>query len=134
MKPLLAATLAFITAIAHAKDPLPSWNGTAAKRAVTDFLSEVIREGSRDFLPQAERIAVFDNDGYLVCLNFKTGAVQWDERDPGKRRAAKGALAAADGRLYYRTEQGTLLLVEVNPKEYVERGRFEQPDRTSKPA
>ena len=39
-------------------------------------------------------------------------------------------MALADGRLYYRTEDGTMLLIEPNPKEYVERGRFEQPDRT----
>ncbi len=72
--------------------------------------------------------------GYLVCLDFKTGEVLWDERDAGKRRAAKGAVAFADGRLYYRTESGTILLIEANPKEYLERGRFEQPDRTKQPA
>ena len=68
--------------------------------------------------------------GYLVCLDFKTGEVLWDEREIGKRRAPKGSVALADGRLYYRTEKGTVLLIEPNPKEYVERGRFEQPDRT----
>lgn len=72
--------------------------------------------------------------GYLACLDFKTGEVLWSERDAGKRRAEKGAVAFADGRLYYRTESGTLLLIEASPKEYVERGRFEQPDRSEKPA
>ena len=43
-------------------------------------------------------------------------------------------MALADGRLYYRTEKGTVLLIEPNPKEYLERGRFEQPDRTRQPA
>jgi len=33
----------------------------------------------------------------------------------------------ADGRLYYRTEDGTVLLIEPSAKEYLERGRFEQP-------
>jgi hypothetical protein len=36
----------------------------------------------------------------------------------------------ADGRLYYRTENGPVLLIEPNPKQYVERGRFEQPERS----
>ena len=72
--------------------------------------------------------------GYLVCLDFKTGNVLWDERDVANRPAPKGSLALADGRLYYRTEKGTVLLIEPNPKEYVERGRFEQPDRTRPPA
>ena len=72
--------------------------------------------------------------GFLVCLDFQTGKVLWDERDSGQRRAPKGSLALADGRLYYRTEKGTMLLIEPNPKQYVERGRFEQPDRSESPA
>jgi outer membrane protein assembly factor BamB len=72
--------------------------------------------------------------GYLACLDFKTGDVLWDERDPDKRRVTKGSVAFADGRIYYRTEQGTVLLIEPSTKEYLERGRFEQPDRTKQPA
>jgi outer membrane protein assembly factor BamB len=68
--------------------------------------------------------------GFLVCLDFKTGKVLWDERDRGKRRAPKGSVALADGRLYYRTENGTMLLIEPNPNRYIERGRFQQPDRS----
>jgi outer membrane protein assembly factor BamB len=72
--------------------------------------------------------------GFLVCLDFKTGKVLWDERDSGKHRAPKGSVAFADGRLYYRTENGTMLLIEPNPKRYIERGRFRQPDRSEEPA
>ena len=72
--------------------------------------------------------------GFLVCLDFKTGNVLWDGRDTPNRPAPKGSLAMADGRFYYRTEKGTMLLIEPNSKEYVERGRFEQPDRTRLPA
>ena len=50
---------------APAGDPLPSWNDTAAKRAIIEFVGRVTREGSPDFVPAAERIAVFDNDGTL---------------------------------------------------------------------
>ncbi len=72
--------------------------------------------------------------GFLVCLDFKTGNVLWDERDDAERRAPKGSVALADGRLYYRTEKGAMLLIEPNPKQYVERGRFDQPDRSPQPA
>ena len=72
--------------------------------------------------------------GYLACLDLKTGDVLWNERDNGKRRASKGSVAYADGRLYYRTEEGPMLLIEPSRKEYIERGRFEQPDRTRLPA
>jgi outer membrane protein assembly factor BamB len=72
--------------------------------------------------------------GALVCLDFQTGNVLWDERDDTERRAPKGSVALADGRLYYRTEKGTMLLIEPNPKQYLERGRFDQPDRSQQPA
>jgi len=72
--------------------------------------------------------------GFLVCLDFKTGNVLWDERDDPARRAPKGSVALADGRLYYRTEKGAMLLLEPSPKEYLERGRFDQPDRSKQPA
>jgi hypothetical protein len=48
-----------------AADPLPSWNDGAAKQAIIAFIARVTTAGSPDFLPQAERIAVFDNDGCL---------------------------------------------------------------------
>ncbi len=72
--------------------------------------------------------------GYLVCLDFETGDVLWNERDRDKRRAEKGSIAYADDRIYYRTEEGTMLLIEPSREKYVERGRFEQPDRTRQPA
>ncbi len=71
--------------------------------------------------------------GALACLDFKTGKVMWDQRESAGRRA-KGSLALADGRLYYRMEDGTVILIEPSPKQYIERGRFEQPDRKSPPA
>src|SRR5262249_50048734 len=48
-------------------DPLPSWNDGAAKKAITDFVARVTTEGAADFVPPAERIATFDNDGTLWC-------------------------------------------------------------------
>jgi outer membrane protein assembly factor BamB len=72
--------------------------------------------------------------GALVCMDFQNGNVLWDERDDPDHRAPKGSIAFADGRLYYRTEKGTLLLIEPSQKQYIEHGRFEQPDRSDKPA
>jgi len=53
------------TATAAAADPLPSWNDGAAKQAIVMFVVKVTTEGSSDFVPPAERIATFDNDGTL---------------------------------------------------------------------
>jgi outer membrane protein assembly factor BamB len=72
--------------------------------------------------------------GYLACLDFKTGEVLWNERDADKRRVTKGSVAFANGRIYDRTEEGPIVLIEPSRKKYVERGRFDQPGRTDKPA
>ncbi len=64
----LAAMLALATTVARAAaDPLPSWNDTAPKKAIVAFVERVTKEGSPDFVPPAERIATFDNDGTLWC-------------------------------------------------------------------
>jgi phosphoserine phosphatase len=54
-----------VAAALGAEDPLPSWNKTASKKAIVTFVEQVTRESSPNFVPAAERIAVFDNDGTL---------------------------------------------------------------------
>jgi phosphoserine phosphatase/2'-5' RNA ligase len=48
-------------------DPLSSWNEGPAKKEILDFVAKVTKEGGKDFLPVAERVATFDNDGTLWC-------------------------------------------------------------------
>jgi hypothetical protein len=63
----LALTLGIYAndAFAQVKDALPSWKDTAPKKAVVAFVEKVTKEGSPNFVPPAERIATFDNDGTL---------------------------------------------------------------------
>jgi phosphoserine phosphatase len=63
----LFCAVAFTTIIARAADPLPSWNDGPAKQSIITFVTKVTTPGSPDFVPVAERIAVFDNDGTLWC-------------------------------------------------------------------
>jgi outer membrane protein assembly factor BamB len=73
--------------------------------------------------------------GFLICLDFQTGKLLWDERDkPGRKGVRKGSVALADSRIYYRQEDGTTILFEPSPNEFIERGRFDQPDRSEAPA
>ena len=51
--------------LAQHKDMLGSWNQGSAKQSIIDFVTAVSNKGSNDFVPAAERIAVFDNDGTL---------------------------------------------------------------------
>src|SRR5258707_1930571 len=44
---------------------LASWNDSATKRSIVDFVTLVTTPESKDFIPRADRIAVFDNDGTL---------------------------------------------------------------------
>jgi haloacid dehalogenase-like hydrolase len=61
----LISVLALFTTVAQAADPLPSWNEGKAKQAIVEFVAKVTQEGAPDFVPPAERIATFDNDGTL---------------------------------------------------------------------
>jgi len=57
--------LLLLASSSFAADPLPSWKDTAPKKAIVTFVEQVTREGSPTFVPVAERIATFDNDGTL---------------------------------------------------------------------
>jgi phosphoglycolate phosphatase-like HAD superfamily hydrolase len=73
-------------------EPLPSWSQGAAKSAVLEFVESVTRPGA-SYVPPAERIAAFDNDGTLWCE--KPMPIQFDfilrrlsemaQADPGLR-------------------------------------------------
>jgi phosphoglycolate phosphatase-like HAD superfamily hydrolase len=67
MKQTTLATLAVfgLALPAVAADHLSSWNDTSAKKAIVTFVEQVTKAGSPGFVPEPERIAVFDNDGTL---------------------------------------------------------------------
>jgi len=122
MKRTVPAALAFGIALtvscagppAPATDPLASWNDTAPKQAIIQFVKDVTTEGGPSFVPAAERIAVFDNDGTLwgeqpmyVQLAFALDRVQalapqhpeWKQKEPFAsllRGDVKGALAGGE--------------------------------------
>ena len=53
------------TAAQAQSDPLPSWNDTTPKRAIVGFVERITKRNTPDFVPEPDRIAVFDNDGTL---------------------------------------------------------------------
>jgi hypothetical protein len=67
------------------------------------------------------------NNGLPICLELVSGRVTWggDFRNAGTGSAA---VTAADGHIYYRYQNGRMLLVEANPREYREKGSFEIPN------
>ncbi|MGO7836160.1 HAD family hydrolase [Rhizobium johnstonii] len=116
----LGVALVHATSAFAQSDPLPSWNDTASKVAIVSFVEKVTGQGSPDFVPETERIAVFDNDGTLwvehpmyVQLAFaldrvKTLAPQhpeWKETQPFK--------AVLDGDMKTLAASGEKGLVEL---------------------
>jgi phosphoserine phosphatase len=93
-------------------DPLPSWNDGTVRKSILAFVTDVTTPGTADFVPPAERIAVFDNDGTLwteqpsytqfqfAMDRVKAVAAQhpeWKEKEPFKSALAgdlKGVVAS----------------------------------------
>ncbi len=64
----------------------------------------------------------------LTCVDLKTGKIKWRER------SMKGSLVYADRKIVFRHENGAVVLFAADSKEYRELGRFDQSDRSDKPA
>jgi outer membrane protein assembly factor BamB len=67
------------------------------------------------------------NTGGLVCAEFATGKVKWQDRSVGP-----GAVCCADCCLYVHGENGEAALVEVTPEAYREKGRFTPPGQPNR--
>lgn len=106
-----------VSAFAQA-DMLPSWKEGRSKKAIIDFVAMVTKPGSTEFVPIAERIASFDNDGTLWAEQpmyfqflFAMDRVrhiaprhpEWEEQEPFKSLLAgdlKGMIAGARNRFF----------------------------------
>lgn len=75
-------------------DPLPSWNDGAAKQAILAFIAKMTKAESADFVPLAERIAVFDNDGCLWPENPMPFQVAFAIDELKRRLVSEPELAA----------------------------------------
>lgn len=87
-------------------NPLPSWNDAGSKGEIIDFVERTTTKGSPDFLSNEDRIAVFDNDGTLICekpiyIQFAYALDRVKELAPSKPEWKKMEpfSAALDGRL-----------------------------------
>ncbi|MFW2441099.1 MAG: HAD family hydrolase [Arenicellales bacterium] len=67
LEPFIAIWLGLfaVNALASGTSALPSWNDNASRQNIIKFVEAVTNKSSPDFVPAAERIAVFDNDGTL---------------------------------------------------------------------
>lgn len=71
------------------------------------------------------------NKGFPIAVKLEDGSVAWGpERNKGQNSAA---ITYADGRIYFRYQNGLMILVEATPEEYREHGSFTIPE-VSKPS
>jgi len=118
---LLSITALFVVILtlpSLAADPLPSWNDGKVKQSIVAFVEKVTKEGSSNFVPVAERIATFDNDGTLWAeqpmyfqLAFALDRVkalapqhpEWKDKEPFAsllKGDVKGALAGGEPAIF----------------------------------
>lgn len=117
----IVVLVGYVGAAFAQSDPLPSWNDGAVKSSVTDFVAKVSTQGGAEFVPPAERIAVFDNDGTLWCeqpIYFQAAFAldrvramaadhpEWKQQQPFKAFLARDRKALAE-----QGEKGVLTLV-----------------------
>jgi len=119
LSPVYVLTLCFTVlfgnlALAESKDPLPSWSDGRTKQSLVEFVQKATTPGSPGFVPPAERIATFDNDGtmwaekpmyfqlFFALDRVKTLAPQhpeWNDKEPFAsllKGDLKAALAGGD--------------------------------------
>jgi phosphoglycolate phosphatase-like HAD superfamily hydrolase len=73
---------------------LSSWNDTPTRQAIQDFVAKVTHKDNASYVPPAERVAVFDNDGTLWCekpVQVQVGFIlqrlaEMAEKDPSLRK------------------------------------------------
>jgi outer membrane protein assembly factor BamB len=98
-------------------------NGMKAEEV---FFTRNMRNHHGNMVLVGDYIYGFDESN-LTCLNVKTGEIAWRDRSVGK-----GSVSYADGFIYARSERGPIALVQATPRGYVEKGRFETPNRSGK--
>ena len=115
------------------EERLPSWRDGAAKTAVLTFVTKVTKEGSPDFIPPAERVAVFDNDGTLwpeqpiAQLHFTREKLKaLADFDPSlKTTQPYKAALEGDAEYFHDPQYGESALMDVMAKTHANIPQFE---------
>jgi len=121
---LLMATAIIIMATAgvtptREADPLPSWNDGPTKQAIVSFVEKVTKDGSPGFVPVAERVATFDNDGTLWCehpvvqLAFAIDRLKVLVDKQPQLREKPAVAAALTGDMVYFEKKGEHAIAEI---------------------
>ena len=110
----------FMFAATAWSDPLPSWSDGPAKERIVSFVESVTDPDGKGFVPVAERIAVFDNDGTLWAeqpvyfqLIFALDEVARRAKDDPSILTSDALRAAANGDMKAVMASGKAGLAEI---------------------
>jgi outer membrane protein assembly factor BamB len=70
--------------------------------------------------------------GFPVCVNIKTGEIEWAEKGPVKGGDGSASTAGADGRVYFYYQNGLVALIKADPKQYEVVSTFKLPQPSNK--
>jgi phosphoserine phosphatase len=121
------------------QNQLPSWNDGAARTAILDLIARITKKGGAEFVPPAERIATFDNDGTLWCEQpiqvqgfFLMDRVkQLATKDPGlKERQPFKALLERDMKMLHGLGQQAIIQLAFATHAGVSEEEFDRMART----
>ncbi|MCS7045976.1 MAG: PQQ-like beta-propeller repeat protein [Gemmataceae bacterium] len=112
----------------HAFEISPDWK-------VTDRFNEKSQNAMRNF---HGGVVIVGGNVYghssgpgWVCQDLKSGKQLWSERNA--LEGGSGSIIAADGRLYLYSDEGEVVLLQPDPKEWNEQGRFRIPEMSKIP-
>ncbi len=74
------------------------------------------------------------NSGFPACVEFKTGEIKWKQEQGAAGGAGSAAVAAADGMVYFRYENGVMALVKADPEQFTLVSSFKLPQPSGKPS
>jgi phosphoserine phosphatase len=126
LRHVLTAWLACVAIVPlAAAEPLASWNHSATRQRIVTFVTAVSTRGGPDFVPESQRIAVFDNDGTLWSerpfyfqLQYSIHRThqlvdkhpEWRQQQPFQAALTNdiATLTAGDGKLFTQLTEATL--------------------------
>lgn len=72
--------------------------------------------------------------GHPACVDLSTGDIAWKETRGAAGGDGSAAVAAADGKLVFRYQNGVVALIAADPKEFRLLSSFKLPDPSGKPS
>jgi outer membrane protein assembly factor BamB len=111
----------------------------AGKDRVT--VTEIVHYGSRDLQNHHGGMVLVGehvyfgnahNEGHPACVEFKTGEIVWKENRGAAGGGGSAAVVYADGMLYFRYQNGVVVLIEATPKGLKVAGSFKEPQRSGR--